>query len=48
VAVLAAQTVWRIRVGPLGTGNNMVRDPDIWDRLGQAERHLLGRDMKAR
>ncbi|MCU0981477.1 MAG: hypothetical protein MUF25_20190, partial [Pirellulaceae bacterium] len=43
---MPAQAPWRIRVGPLGTGNNLVRDAGIWDRLGHAQRHILGLDME--
>ena len=43
---LPAQVPWRIRVGPLGTGSNLVRDAGIWDRLGQTQRHILGLDME--
>src|SRR5262249_28973213 len=37
---------WRICVGPLGTGNNLVKDVDIWQRLEQTQRHLAGLDME--
>jgi len=43
---LPAQATWRIRVGPLGTGSNLVREAGIWDQLGQTQRHILGLDME--
>ena len=38
---------WRIHVGPLGTGNNLVRDVDIWDRIAETQRLVRGLDMEA-
>jgi tetratricopeptide (TPR) repeat protein/nucleoside phosphorylase len=43
---LPEQPPWRIRVGPLATGNNLVRDATIWERLGQSQRHVVGLDME--
>ena len=38
---------WKIPVGPLGTGNDLVKDVDIWDHLQPTQRHVLGLDMEA-
>ena len=43
---LPEQPPWGIRVGPLGTGNDLVRDATIWERLGQSQRHIVGLDME--
>jgi nucleoside phosphorylase/tetratricopeptide (TPR) repeat protein len=43
---LPTQTAWAIHVGPLGTGNNLVRDARIWERLSRTQRHILGLDME--
>lgn len=38
---------WKIAVGPLGTGNNLVKDVDIWDRLQSTQqRYVLGLEME--
>lgn len=44
---LPEQDVWRIHVGPLGTGASLVRDVNIWERLGKIQRHICGLDMEA-
>jgi nucleoside phosphorylase len=38
---------WRVHVGPLATGNRLVRDVDIWATLAKTERLVLGLDMEA-
>lgn len=37
---------WCSRVGPLGTGNSLVKDVDIWQHLERTQRHVLGLDME--
>lgn len=43
---LPAQEPWRVRVGPIGTGHNLVKDPGIWEELKKTERHVVGLDME--
>jgi tetratricopeptide (TPR) repeat protein/nucleoside phosphorylase len=43
---LPEQDDWKIVVGPMGTGNNLVKDVTIWDRLEIAQRHIAGLDME--
>ncbi|HYH96084.1 effector-associated domain EAD1-containing protein [Hyalangium sp.] len=38
---------FRARVGPLATGNDVVRDPRIFDRLSESMRKVLGVEMEA-
>jgi tetratricopeptide (TPR) repeat protein/nucleoside phosphorylase len=41
------QAPWKVLVGPLATGNSLVRDVDIWASLTKTERLVRGLDMKA-
>ncbi|MCU0683468.1 MAG: hypothetical protein MUF34_14705, partial [Polyangiaceae bacterium] len=41
------QAPWKVLVGPLATGNSLVRDVDIWASLTKTERLVLGLDMEA-
>lgn len=38
---------WRIHVKPLATGNNVVRDPHLFERLSETMREVAGIDMEA-
>jgi nucleoside phosphorylase len=38
---------WRIHVAPIATGNNVMRDPQLFDRLSDSMRDILGVDMEA-
>ncbi len=44
---LPEQASWKIHVGPMGTGNNLEKDVDIWKRLRPIERGVLGLEMEA-
>ncbi len=44
---LPTQEAWRIQVKPIGTGANLVRDVDIWDRLADQKRLVAGLEMEA-
>ncbi len=44
---LQKQRPWRIHVGPLGTGSDLVRDAGIWRRLTAHHRLIRGFDMEA-
>ena len=37
----------RVRIGPIGTGRQIVRDAPLWDRLPQAMREVLGVETEA-
>jgi tetratricopeptide (TPR) repeat protein/nucleoside phosphorylase len=37
----------KVHVGPMGTGNDLQRDVDIWDRLSDHERLIRALDMEA-
>ena len=43
---LPEPATWKLVVGPMGTGNNLVKDVDIWERLGRTQRHVVGIDME--
>ncbi|MCH8044837.1 MAG: tetratricopeptide repeat protein [Planctomycetes bacterium] len=43
---LPEPAAWQTVVGPLGTGNNLVKDVDIWEQLRIQQRHVLGLDME--
>lgn len=36
-----------VRVGPIGTGTDLVRDPHIFDKLSERQRKVLGLEMEA-
>lgn len=38
---------FKIRVGPIGTGNKVVQDPQIFDRLSSSMRKVIGLEMEA-
>lgn len=38
---------WRIHVAPIATGNNVMRDPQLFERLEDSMREVLGVDMEA-
>ena len=38
---------FRVCVGPMGTGNKVIRDPHIFERLADRERKLLGLEMES-
>lgn len=38
---------WRIQVAPIATGNNVMRDPRLFDRLSDSMRDVLGVEMEA-
>jgi nucleoside phosphorylase/tetratricopeptide (TPR) repeat protein len=42
-------TLWpfRLHVAPMATGNKVIEDEQIWDRLAASERKTLGLDMEA-
>jgi nucleoside phosphorylase len=44
---LPEQQDWHVKVGPLATGNRLIRDVDIWDTLAKTERLTYGLDMEA-
>jgi nucleoside phosphorylase len=44
---LPEQRGWQVHVGALATGNRLVRDVDIWAKLGETERLVYGLDMEA-
>lgn len=41
------QPAFRVHVGPLATGNDVVRDPRIFERLSESMRKVLGVEMEA-
>lgn len=44
---LPPQPDFRTHVGPIATGNNVVRDPKIFDKLAGTDRKVLGVEMEA-
>jgi WD40 repeat protein/nucleoside phosphorylase len=44
---LPAEPPFRVHVGPIATGNSVVEDPQIFDRLKRVGRKILGIEMEA-
>ncbi len=44
---LPAQPPFKVHVGPIGTGDQVIQDPDIWNKLASTMRHVLGLEMEA-
>jgi tetratricopeptide (TPR) repeat protein/nucleoside phosphorylase len=43
---LFRQREWEIRVGPLGSGNDVRRDPEAWEELEARQRRIVGLEME--
>lgn len=44
---LPATAEWKVHVAPIATGNNVMRDPLLFDRLSDSMREVLGVEMEA-
>lgn len=43
---LLAEPRWELRIGPMGTGEKLVRDPKIWGALEHLQRHSIALEME--
>lgn len=45
--MLPSEPAWSVHLAPIATGNNVMRDPQLFDRLSDSMRTVLGVEMEA-